>query len=258
MQSVEPSTCLVNTLSNEICRIYSTVVKYLLILERIVNLGIRHGTRVEPYVNEVKFTCHNLTCRRYKFDIIHVWTVKINPVIVLLAVVTRNKAFILVRIVCHDTGRNSLLNLVIEFLYRTDTDSLAILTCPDRKRSTPIAATAKVPVVKVLEPLAETACTSRLRFPCNGLVEFTHAFLHLRSTHEPAVKRIIEHRLVCTPAVRIIVDMLLNLEGDTTLLHYHAECNIKSLGLRCSLLIILAINSILRIVSVLHIGTGKL
>ena len=44
MQCVEPSACLVNTLGNEIGRIYSAAVKQFLVLERIVYLSVRHGT----------------------------------------------------------------------------------------------------------------------------------------------------------------------------------------------------------------------
>ena len=62
MQSIEPSTCLVNTLCNEVCRIYGAAVEEFLVLERIVDLCIWHCTRIEPHVNEVQFACHHLTC----------------------------------------------------------------------------------------------------------------------------------------------------------------------------------------------------
>ena len=258
MQCVEPSACLVNTFGNKIGRIYGAAVKQFLVLERIVYLSVRHGTGIEPHVNEVELACHYLAGRRYKLDVINVRTVQVNLVIVLLAVVTRNETFILIWVACHDTGSNSLLNLVVKFLYRTDADSLAILTGPDRERSTPVAATAKVPVIEVLEPLAETACTCRLGFPCDSPVELAHALLHLRCTNKPAVERIVEHRLVGAPAVRIVVYMLLYLESDTTLLHYHAEGYIKSLGLCGSLLVVLAVNCILRVIRILHICTREL
>ena len=96
VECVEPSACLVNTLGNEVRRIHSTAVKQLLVLEWIVDLCIWHCTGVEPNVNEVELTCHNLACWRYKLDVIHIWTVQVNLVVVLLAVVTWNKALILV------------------------------------------------------------------------------------------------------------------------------------------------------------------
>ena len=182
---------------------------------------------------------------------------KIDLVIVCLAVVTRYKTFILVWVACHYTGSNSLLNLVIEFCNRTDADSLAILTCPDWQRSTPVTATAQVPIVKVFKPLAKTSCTCRLRFPCNGLVELAHALLHLRCTHKPAVERIVKHGLVGTPTVWIVVYVLLNLECQTGLLENHTERNVKSLGFCRSLLVVTAVNSILWIVCILHISRSE-
>ena len=84
---------------------------------------------------------------------------QVNLVIVLLAVVTGNEALILVRVACHHTGSNSLLNLIIKLGNRTYADSLAILACPYWQRGTPVTATAQVPVVEILEPLAKTSCT---------------------------------------------------------------------------------------------------
>ena len=52
-----------------------------------------------------------------------------------------------------------------------------------------------------------------------------------------AVERIVQDRFVGAPAVGIVVDMLLNLEGRALLLHLHAEHDVQVLGLRQFLLV---------------------
>ena len=44
MEREEPSTCLVNTLGNEVGRVSDALVNQILIFEWIVYLSIRHGT----------------------------------------------------------------------------------------------------------------------------------------------------------------------------------------------------------------------
>ena len=51
------------------------------------------------------------------------------------------------------------------------------------------------------------------------------------------------------------MNVLLDLECHTGLLHYHTECNVKRLGLGCSLLVITAVNGVLWIICVLHVST---
>ena len=159
MKSIEPSACLIDTFCNKVRRINQTIVKQFLILERIMYLSVWHSTRIEPNVDKVEFACHRRTCRRHQFDVIHIRTVKVYLVIVSLAVIAGDKAFILIWVALHDTCSHRLFYLIVQLGDRTDTFSLAILTCPDRKRSSPITATAQVPVVKILKPLAETTGT---------------------------------------------------------------------------------------------------
>ena len=89
----------------------------------------------------------------------------------------------------------------------------------------------------------------------NGLVQFHHAVLSCRTADKPAIQWIIEHRLVCTPTVWVVVHMLLYLKCDTLLLHLHAEHHIQVFGLVGCLLIVLTINIELRSISILHVVT---
>ena len=87
------------------------------------------------------------------------------------------------------------------------------------------------------------------------MVQFHHTVFLSRTADKPTIQRIIKHRLVCTPAVWIVVYMLLYLEGNTLLLHFHADHNVQVFSLIGSLLIILTIHIEFRSVSVLHIVT---
>ena len=69
----------------------------------------------------------------------------------------------------------------------------------------------------------ETAGAGALGFPEDGVVQFHHALLGSRRTDEPRIERVVEDWLVCTPAMWVVVDVLLYLEGCACLLHLHAE-----------------------------------
>ena len=62
---------------------------------------------------------------------------QVDLIVVLLAHVARNKAIVLQWVASHKAGLNSLLDLVVELLNRTDADFLAILVAPDRQWCTP-------------------------------------------------------------------------------------------------------------------------
>ena len=68
----------------------------------------------------------------YEDDIVNVWTVKINLIIVLLAEVTNNEARFFQWILLHDTCSNRLLNLVVKLLNRTNTLLATVFITPDR------------------------------------------------------------------------------------------------------------------------------
>ena len=137
MQSEEPTTSLVHALVDEVGRECLLLVNELMVLERIVNLSVRHRTRVEPNINQIALTLHRLTRFRNQHDIIYIRTVQINLVVVLLRHIARHKALLLQRVACHYASSHCLLYLVVEFLYASDAHLLAILTTPDRQWSTP-------------------------------------------------------------------------------------------------------------------------
>ena len=80
---------------------------------------------------------HWLSFIIYEDDIVNVWTVKINLIIVLLAEITNNEASFFQWILLHDTRSNRLLNLVVKFLYRTNTLLATVFITPDRQWGSP-------------------------------------------------------------------------------------------------------------------------
>ena len=140
MKGEEPSTCLVYSFCDKICRERFTVVDEFAILERIVYLCVRHGSRVEPNVDKVEFACQHVSCLAHQLDIIYVWTMEVNLIVVRLTHIARYEAFFFQRIAAHHTCSYSLLDFVIELFYRTNADFLAgVAIAPDWKRCAPIA-----------------------------------------------------------------------------------------------------------------------
>ena len=91
-EGVEPSSCLVNSLGDELCR--ELFVEKLLVLKRIVMLCERHCAGVEPAVNNLRYTVHFFSAvRAGDHYIIDKRTVKLNLPLVsvhLLAVFLNN------------------------------------------------------------------------------------------------------------------------------------------------------------------------
>ena len=159
MQCKEPATGLIYTFVDKVTGEGNTLVNQILILEWIVNLGVWHRTGVEPDINQICLTLHRLATLTDEYDMVYIRTMQIDLVIVLLAHIAEHKAIILQRITLHHTSLHSLLDLVIEFLHTTDADFLTILIAPYRQWRSPETGTGEVPVVQVLQPVAEASCT---------------------------------------------------------------------------------------------------
>ena len=138
MERKEPTTGLVHTFCNEVRGIVSAVVNDFLVFERIVQLSVRHGTRIEPNINQVKLALHWFSACRHKGNVIHIRTVKVYLIVVFLVINSRFKSHLLVRIGGHEACGNRLFYLVVKFFNRADTDFLALFTAPDWKRGSPV------------------------------------------------------------------------------------------------------------------------
>ena len=109
MQGIEPTSCLVHSLSDEVggaSELVGTEVTQPL-------LGIRHGSGVEPDVDQVRLPCHLLSRRTDKEYVVHIRPVEIDLVIVGLAHILRIEALVLQRVGGHETGLYGFLDLSI-------------------------------------------------------------------------------------------------------------------------------------------------
>ena len=160
MQGEEPSARLVDTFVDVVGGIELALVNEFAVLKRIVQLGIRHRTGVKPHVYEVALALHGLPAWANQADIVNVWAMQVYEVVIGLAHVARHEAFLLQRILVHHTGLDSLFYFAVEFLKASDAQLFAVLTAPDGERCTPETRAREVPVVQVVEPVAE-ATTAR-------------------------------------------------------------------------------------------------
>ena len=256
MQGEEPSASLVHALGDEVGRIEFALVNEFFVLKRVVQLSIGHCSTVKPHVDQVKLALHGFACVAHQCDVVNIRAMNVYLVVVFLAVVTRNEAFLLEWITSHHACCDSFFNLVVKFLNTTYALLLSIVISPDGQWSAPVAAAAQVPVIEVLKPLPKATCAGVLGFPLDGLVKFHHAVFASGGANEPAIKGIVEHRFVGAPAVGIVVHVFLNLESGAHLLHADAHVDVQILGLAGCHLVILAVNSELGIVGVLYPGSG--
>ena len=163
VQGEEPAACLVDALVDEVgrieCRWHGSALiggidKLLTVfgltlagglqtlgvdgtLERIVLLRVRHGTRVEPYVDKVGLAAHRLAVVVDKDHLVDIRTVEVYLVVVLLGVVAGYETAFLQRVLLHHTGLDALLYLSVEFLYGAYALLSAVLVAPDRQRRAP-------------------------------------------------------------------------------------------------------------------------
>ena len=140
MEREEPTTGLVHAFCDEIGGEEVTLVKFFLVLKRIVQLSVGHGAGIEPNVNEVSLAAHGSTGGRNEHNLINVGAVQVNAVIVLSAEVSRNKTFLLQRIRFHETALYALFDFCIELFQRGDAHFLfRVGVAPDGQRCSPEA-----------------------------------------------------------------------------------------------------------------------
>ena len=139
MERKEPTASLIHTFGDKVGGVNLMAIQQFFVLERIVDLCIRHGTGIEPYVYQVRFTLHGFAVFGYEDDIIHIRTVQVYLIIIFSIVLTGYETFILIRIGLHESGSYGFLYFIIKLFNRTDADFLAVVfRAPDRQRSTPV------------------------------------------------------------------------------------------------------------------------
>ncbi len=124
MECEKPSASLVHALCDEIRREKSAVVYGLLVLEGIMELGVRHRPGVEPHVDKIKLALHGFAIRGHEHDVVDIRAVQIDFIVISLGVVAGHEAFFTKRIGLHNAGCNSLFYFIIKRLDGVDADFL--------------------------------------------------------------------------------------------------------------------------------------
>ena len=187
VEGIKPAPRLVNPFGDEVGGVAEP--EFVLVFKRIMPLCVGHGTRVEPYVDQVEFAVQRFAVVGYQHDLVNVGAVQVFGHFLGFA-----------------QNRIGFADFFLQLLDRTDALFLCpILAAPDGQRDAPVTRAGKVPVLQVFKPFAKTPFTRCSGFPVDGLVQFKHTLLHRRSLDEPTVERVIQHRAVGTPAVWIRV-----------------------------------------------------
>ena len=213
MQCEEPTTCLIDSLVDKVSGESFLLINSILIFKWIVNLCIRHRTRIEPNVDQVCFTLHWLTRLADQNNIINVRTVQVYFVVVFLRHISWHKALVFQWIWLHEACSHWFFYFIVEFFYTSDTDFFSFFWSPNRQRSTPEAWTWQVPVIEVVKPVAKTSTSCWFRLPVDGFVKFAHSLLASRATDKPRIEWIIKYWFVGTPTMWIAMDMFFNFEN---------------------------------------------
>ena len=77
----------------------------------------------------------------------------------------------------------------------------------------PVAGATQIPVNQILQPLCKTSFTGASGLPVDGAVQLEQPVFDRSGSDEPGIERIIYDRLVCSPAMRVIVFVFLNPES---------------------------------------------
>ena len=195
---------------------------------------IRHRTGIEPHVHQVGFTAHDAAGSRQQEHLIDIRAVQVEFGFHGDVIAFDDAIDLLLRKhFLYGAGIHCVISFCYfsaQFSYTTDADFLCTILCaPDRKRHAPIAGTGKVPVLQVVQPLSKTTGARRLRFPVDGAVEFGHALFRRRSPDKPGIQRIVQHRLVGTPAMRVIVFVFFDFEGFVIFLQFQRDTQVGGL-----------------------------
>ena len=78
------------------------VIDQLFILERVMYLRVRHGSRIEPHVDQIFLPVHRLSGGRNQYNVVHVRAVQVDFLVILFRVVSHFE--ILEGILLHDSG----------------------------------------------------------------------------------------------------------------------------------------------------------
>ena len=178
-KGIEPAAGLVDRFRNEIRGV--ACFKNLFVFKGIMPLCERHGSGIEPAVQNDRLALHDLTA--FRTDYLHL---------------------IDIRLVQFDIVRAVPAHL-FQLFPAPDHMRAAAFAGPYRERRSPVAFAAESPVDHALEEIAHPAFLDIVRDPVDAPVEPDQLILDRRHFNEPALAGIIDQRRVAAPAERIAV-----------------------------------------------------
>ena len=179
MQRVEPAARLIDRLADVVGG--ESAFQQVGVLERVMELRVGHGPRIEPAVDHLRDAPVLPTVVRVREDDL----IDRGPVEV-------------------DIGQAPATKR-LEFRYRADAQVIAVAIGPDGQRRAPEAFARERPIDVVLKPVAEASVADRFRHPVDGLVQLRHAVPEPAGLDEPRVLRVVDQRVAGAPPVRIVV-----------------------------------------------------
>mmetsp|Transcript_22495 Transcript_22495/g.73070 ORF Transcript_22495/g.73070 Transcript_22495/m.73070 type:complete len:643 (+) Transcript_22495:1232-3160(+) len=174
-QRVEPSTRLVEPFRDKVGG--KVVLEELFVLERVVQLRVRHAPALEPAVEDVLDAFEHAklgAALRRDGEVVDEVTVYIR-----------------------DLGARQLLELLDG---ADDHLLLTVVRAPHRNGRAPVAVPAHRPVVRILEPVVEAVLLDVRRHPVRLFVVGNEAVLDGRDVHEEGGDRFVDERRVRPPA----------------------------------------------------------
>src|SRR5271157_2654401 len=160
MQGIEPTARLVNSFANIISRVLR--FEFLLILKRIMPLGVRHRTRVEPDVDQILNAVHLPAALRTSVMNL----VDVRPMQVEITQIASN--------------------LFGQFLHRSDSFAMfAASALPDRERRAPIPFTTQRPINVIRKPISKASFANMFRNPIDCIVQFNQPVAELAGADVP-------------------------------------------------------------------------
>ena len=177
-QRIEPAARLIEALGDELCR--ETSVENALILERIVQLRVRHRAGLEPAIQ------HFFDAAIRPFLAGHVEGQRIDELAMQV--------------------RQALSGITLELVERADAQHVARdVVDPDRQRRAPDAVARNRPVDCAFQPVAESAVLDVRRNPTDLFVRGQQVVDDTGDAHVPRRDRAIDQRRVRAIAERIAV-----------------------------------------------------
>ena len=168
VQRIEPTACLIDRFTDVVGLLL--LGPHCLIFERIVILGHRHGTAIEPDIDHLRHAAHGAPVGRVPGQLVDIGAMQVE----------------IAQIAAHALGQ--LFTAGDAF----HVGAVWRVTLPDGERGTPVAVAAQCPVDVVFQPATKAAILDMIRHPVDLLVECNQRLLVLAGADVPGALRVVK------------------------------------------------------------------